>query len=78
MGQPWAFWRDAWFNFAKTAFLFTPRVRFRGNHEDCSRAQRGFQLFVALGPVGSANDPCSTFSSQPGPKSLCRASAPPE
>jgi hypothetical protein len=57
-GQHWKSWRDDWFNPARAAFLTAPWVMVRGNHENCSRAWRGFQLFMAQGPVGSASDTC--------------------
>jgi hypothetical protein len=57
-GQHWKSWRDDWFNPARSALSTAPWVMLRGNHEDCSRAWRGFQLFFAQGPVGSATDAC--------------------
>lgn len=57
-GQHWKSWRDDWFNPARAALLTAPWVMLRGNHEDCTRAWRGFQLFMAQGPVGGASDAC--------------------
>ena len=57
-GKFWESWRDDWLNPAKPALLSAPWVMVRGNHENCSRAWRGYQLFMSQEPVGGATDLC--------------------
>ena len=57
-GQFWESWRDDWLNPAKPALLSAPWVMLRGNHENCTRGWRGYQLFMSQEPVGAANDQC--------------------
>lgn len=66
LGFTWQSWKVDFFDPARSLLAAAPWVPIRGNHEDCTRAWRGWFYFLAPGPVPAGPWPNACPSGESG------------